>query len=103
MHEPWIDDPAAFINHVGQPPSGDHTLDRIDNSLGYVPGNLRWATPLEQGSNKTNNRVVQYQGAAYTISQLARKVAAECGITQKQFQRALEKVMYDKPPFDGEV
>ena len=101
MYEAWINDPAAFIDHVGQPPSADHTLDRKDNTKGYVPGNLRWATPLEQGSNKSNNRIVQYQGGTYTIAQLARKIAQECGITQKQFQRALEKAMYDKAPYDA--
>lgn len=99
MHEDWISDPAAFIAHVGQPPGEDYTLDRIDNKLGYFPDNVRWATPLEQGANKSNNRIVTYQGATYTIAQLARKIAHECGITKKQFQRALEKAMYGKAPF----
>lgn len=98
MLDDWITDPAAFVAHVGQPPTNNHSLDRIDNAKGYFPGNLRWATPLEQGSNKTNNRIVHYQGGSYTISQLARKIALECGITQKQFLRALEKAMYDRAP-----
>ena len=99
MFEDWINDPAAFVAHVGQPPGDGYTLDRIDNSQGYFPGNLRWATPLEQGANKSNNRIVEYRGGTYTISQLARKIAHECGITHKQFQRALEKAMYNRAPF----
>lgn len=83
------------MRDVGQPPSEAHTLDRKDNANGYFPGNVRWATPLEQGSNKRNNVWVTYQGERYTISQLARKVAKECGISSKQFRRALEKQMYD--------
>lgn len=96
MHEPWINDPAAFIAHVGQPPSDNHTLDRINNSLGYVPGNLRWATPMEQGSNKSNNRMVTFQGKTMTIAQLARYVAEECGISPRQFRRAFEKQVYGR-------
>lgn len=97
MDDEWAADPVAFIQDVGQPPTDDHTLDRIDNAKGYFPGNVRWATPLEQGSNKTNNRWVTYQGNKYTIAQLGRKIAEECGISHKQFQRSLEKAMYNPP------
>jgi hypothetical protein len=95
MHEDWISDPAQFVRDVGQPPTPHHTLDRIDNAKGYFPGNVRWATALEQGCNKTNNRFVTYQGERLTISQLARKVAAECGLRPKQFLRAFEKAIYE--------
>lgn len=96
MHAGWINDPEAFIKYIGQPPSDDHTLDRIDNAKGYEPGNIRWATPLEQASNKTNNRWVIYQGVRYTISQLARKIAQECGISHSQMLSALEHEMYGR-------
>lgn len=94
MWEKWVSDPVKFITDVGQPPSPDHTLDRIDNNKGYYPDNVRWATPLEQANNKSNNRVVVYQGVQYTVAQLARKIAEECGIAYKQMRQALEKQMY---------
>jgi hypothetical protein len=96
MYPAWVNDPVAFINYIGQPPSDNYTLDRIDNTKGYFPGNIRWATPLEQGSNKANNRYVTYQGTKYTLSQLARKIASECGVSTGQFRGAFEKVIYKK-------
>lgn len=96
MWDEWANDPARFVADIGQPPSLNHTLDRIDNSRGYEPGNVRWATPVEQANNKTNNRRVTYRGKSYTISELAREVASECGILHEQFLSAFEKAIYGR-------
>lgn len=52
---------AEWVLHtIGPKPTERHSLDRIDNSRHYEPGNLRWATRSEQARNKrayrrTNN------------------------------------------------
>lgn len=52
VHPAWVDNFAAFLSHVGRRPSPSHSLDRIDNECGYVPGNVRWATDREQARNR---------------------------------------------------
>lgn len=42
----------AFFEHIGPRPSDQHSLDRIDNDRGYFPGNVRWATRVEQQNNR---------------------------------------------------
>lgn len=52
----YKDDFIGFYNEVGHPPTPKHTIDRIDNALGYVKGNMRWITSTQQARNKGKNR-----------------------------------------------
>lgn len=51
----WRHDAGAFIAYVerelGPRPTPKHSIDRVDNNGNYEPGNLRWATPVEQVHN----------------------------------------------------
>ena len=41
-----------FFDHIGPKPTHEHSIDRIDNSKGYEPGNVRWATRTTQVRNR---------------------------------------------------
>ena len=50
------------------------TIDRIDVNGNYEPSNCRWITLKEQGSNKTNNHFITYNGVTKTLQQWADEI-----------------------------
>jgi hypothetical protein len=53
---------------MGECPSHDHTIDRIDSNGDYTPENCRWATREEQARNKRNNRMLTHQGKTQCLA-----------------------------------
>ena len=47
-----------FRDDMGERPSPNHSVDRINNNGAYSPENCRWATREQQGRNKRNNIMV---------------------------------------------
>ena len=64
----WRANFQAFLNEVGPRPSPQHSLDRRDNDRGYEPGNVRWATAIEQHNNTRSNRIVEVDGQRMTLA-----------------------------------
>lgn len=50
--EQWVNDFQAFLKCVGEKPSPDLSIERIENDKGYEPGNVKWATKSEQSLNR---------------------------------------------------
>jgi hypothetical protein len=51
-----------FLDDMGNRPSKSHSIDRVDNSLGYSPNNTRWATKSEQAVNRKTTRFFTING-----------------------------------------
>jgi len=74
VHSDWAESFEAFFMAVGPRPNASDTLERIDNSLGYQPGNVKWASRKEQANNTRRNRKITFNGETLTISDWARRV-----------------------------
>lgn len=60
VEQSWHD-VQNFIADMGPKPEG-MSLDRKNNDGPYSKENCRWATPVEQGRNKRNNRLLEFRG-----------------------------------------
>lgn len=68
----WLTSFENFYKDMGDIPSENHSLDRINVNKGYNPSNCRWATSEIQGNNKRNSRYFVLKGIKKTISQWSR-------------------------------
>jgi hypothetical protein len=50
-----------FLRDMGECPPG-FSIERIDNSNGYGPGNCKWASPKEQARNRRDNHILSFDG-----------------------------------------
>jgi hypothetical protein len=57
-----------FLADMGERPAGT-SLERIDNSRGYEPGNCRWATRTDQNRNTRASHNLTYDGQERSIAE----------------------------------
>jgi hypothetical protein len=95
----WYRSFEAFLEHVGKRPSPLHTLDRKDNSKGYFPGNVRWATRKVQQRNQRGNRMLEFGGQRHCVAEWCEITGLSRKLIDKRLRLdwPVEKILTTQP------
>ncbi len=83
----WRNSFLAFYEDMGPRPSPNHSIDRLDGSGNYEPGNCRWATPTEQARNTCRNVMLTYNHNTFCIAEWAERL----GVPAKRLYSRLSR------------
>lgn len=79
-----------FLADMGECPNESMTLDRIDNLIGYQPGNCRWVNQREQNRNRSHCIDLTHNGKTMILVDWANEV----GITPNLLRLRLFKLKW---------
>jgi len=87
------------------------TLDRIDNNGNYCKENCRWVDYKTQMNNMRSNRIIEYKGKEYTLSELSEATGIKYWLLQLRLSKdmpakeAVETPLHEleKITFNGET
>ena len=91
---------AVFLADMGERPPGT-TLDRIDNSRGYEPGNCRWADTRTQSSNRSDNRQITIGRETLTLAEWSRRSGVGVTTIRARLARGLRDYDVVAAPIKG--
>jgi hypothetical protein len=62
-------------------------MERVNGKKGYTPSNVIWATPIEQGKNRGNNRLITYRGCTRILSEWAKVIGMDTSTLHMRLSR----------------
>lgn len=75
---------TLFLADMGECPSSMYTLDRINNDLGYEPGNCRWATKAVQNANRSSTVLLTLNGATKSVADWAKHLGVSANALRQR-------------------
>lgn len=75
-----------FLKDMGERPSPNHSIERVDSAGNYCPENCKWATRTEQNRNRSMCIFITINGKCQTVKEWA----IELGIKRQTIERRLK-------------
>lgn len=72
--EEWLNSFEKFLEDMGNRPSKEYSIDRIDGTKGYYKDNCRWATKTTQSRNRKSAILVTFNNETYCITEWAERI-----------------------------
>lgn len=66
----WLDF-ANFLSDMGNKPTPNHSVERVNRHGNYEPGNCIWATQAIQQRNRSTNHILTFNGISKTMTDFA--------------------------------
>ena len=85
----WRESFEAFFMYIGAKPAPSYSIERLDVNKGYSPGNVTWATKVDQARNKRTNVRVDIDGEIKTVAAWAEDPL--CSVPLKTVYKRIER------------
>jgi hypothetical protein len=79
-----------FLSDIGPRPKSNGRsrfwIERKNNSLGYFPGNVVWASPVKQGRNRRTNHLLSFNGESLCVTEWAQRIGISSAVLRKRIR-----------------
>lgn len=96
----WLDYNRFFAD-MGAKPSPKHTIERVDNDLGYSKDNCIWATNEVQVNNRRNTIFVELNGTRLLLTEACLKVGIPYSTVYGRMAKGLPDNQLFVKPING--
>ena len=93
----WFNDAGAFAEDMGEKPSKNHSIDRIDVNGNYEPSNCRWLDKRGQSLNRRTNVLVTINGETHPLKIWCERLGANYGTARSRRDRGLPQDQWFEP------
>ena len=93
MCSSWANDFEKFANDIGEPPSDDHELDRIDNNGNYEKDNIRWVLRVLNQRNQRRSCFLIWAGVQIPLIEACNEFGVDYFCAHGAYRKGNEKLV----------